>query len=107
MDKNGRTDYDIELIKRCDRAAKFLEMDTIDFMNLPIPLGEAMITARAKNLNESLYKYQKNHEIDNFTKERSYGHDALVEVVNALFGGKEKTNEPKGAQNISTMRNKR
>lgn len=104
MDKNGRTDYDVEIIKRCDKAAKFLEMSTIEFMNLPIPLGEAMITARAKNVNESLYRYQKNREVDAFTKDKVYGRDALVDVVNALFGGEKAKDEPKGAQNISTMK---
>jgi len=106
MDKNERTDYDIELMMRLDQSAKLLDMPLKEFMELPIPLGTAMVVARHKNLLESRYRYNKNKVVDVFTQEKTYGLDALITVVNMLFGGKDSgdSDKPKGAQNISAMR---
>ncbi len=104
MDKNERTDYDMELMMRLDQSAKLLDMPLKEFLQLDIPLGTAMVVARHKNLLESRYRYNKNKVVDVFTQEKTYGLDALITVANMLFGGsKNSEDKPKGAQNISAM----
>lgn len=104
MDKNERTDYDIELMQRLDQSAKLVGMPLSEFIQLDIPFGTALVVARHKNLLESRHRYNKSKTIDVFTQEKAYGLDALITVANMLFGGSSKQDDkPKGAQNISAM----
>lgn len=104
MDKNERTDYDIELFMRLDQSAKLLDMRLDEFLQLPIPYGTAMLVARHKNLLQSRARYNKEKVIDIYTQEKAYGLDALITVANMILGGaKDGKDKPKGAQNIALM----
>jgi len=63
-----------------------------------------MVAARTSNLKESRYRAEKDGQIDVYTKEEYYGMQGIVQIINSMFSGTgDKTDKPKGAQNMSAM----
>jgi hypothetical protein len=57
--------------------------------------------ARLANLNESRQKNKRTGDIDIYTKEDHYGLNALVQVINQLFGQDNAPKKETGARNVS------